>query len=61
MVLNWRYPKKGYCKATVWERDCYRYTGRGKGGFEMHYNRHQCRRTATHGDYCWQHARKAEQ
>ncbi len=43
------------CAATIWKRDTYRRTGRGKSGFEMHYERCQCKRTATDGKWCWQH------
>lgn len=43
------------CAATVWKRDCLRYTGRGPGGFSMHYTEKQCGRTATHGEWCFQH------
>lgn len=35
------------CEMKVYRRDTYRYTGRTKGGFEMHYNRGQCRRKAV--------------
>lgn len=45
------------CNATVWKRDTYRRTGRGKTGFEMHYNREQCSRRATKDGRCWQHPR----
>jgi hypothetical protein len=44
------------CAATVHKPDTYRYTGRGVNGFERHYRRERCTRTATHGAYCWQHA-----
>lgn len=43
------------CCAAVWKRDTYRYTGRGPNGFEMHYNKKQCKRKATNGLFCWQH------
>ena len=43
------------CQAVVWKRDCLRYTGRGPGGFSMHYTEKQCGRTATHGEWCHQH------
>ncbi len=48
------------CKETVYIRDTYRYSGRGRSGFTMHYRRQQCSRKAK-GDtgYCWQHAWKA--
>ena len=44
------------CKATIWKRDTYRYTGRGKSGFEMHYNERRCSRSAVTNGYCKQHA-----
>lgn len=47
-------PMKQLCAAQVWKRDTYRYTG-GKHRFSMHYLRSQCSRTATKGDWCWQH------
>jgi len=43
------------CAATVWKRDTYRRTGRGKSGFEMYYERCRCKRKATNGKWCWQH------
>jgi len=43
------------CSYIVYIRDTYRYTGRGKNGFEMHFNKRECKRKATHGDKCWQH------
>lgn len=43
------------CRATVWHRDTYRYTGRGDSGFEMHYTRAKCKRKARENGYCWQH------
>jgi hypothetical protein len=43
------------CAAAVWKRDQYRRTGRGVGGFEMHYERCQCKRNAKDGKWCWQH------
>lgn len=46
----------GRCKAAVWKRDTYRYTGRVRGGFELHYTKEQCKRKPTHDGYCWQHA-----
>lgn len=45
------------CAAAVWKRDTYRYTGRSKGGFEMHYNRKQCSRRAVTNGLCSQHAK----
>lgn len=46
------------CQAAVWKRDTYRRTGRGKSGFEMHYNRCQCERPAKFDNRCWQHKDK---
>ena len=43
------------CKAVVYVRDTYRYTGRKKSGFELHYNRKQCSRQADTTGFCWQH------
>ena len=43
------------CEATVYRRDTYRYTGRGPGGFEMHYTQGKCRRAAKANRLCWQH------
>jgi len=43
------------CKAIVSHRDTYRYTGRGKTGFELHYRRRQCKRKALVNGYCYQH------
>lgn len=44
------------CQETVRVRDTWRYSGRGRGGFSMHYRRQQCRRlTANANGYCWQH------
>ena len=50
-------PSKPLCVAVVYRRDTYRYTGRVKGGFEMHYTKSQCRRAAGLGGFCWQHAK----
>jgi len=47
------------CKAIVYHRDMYRYTGRGKTGFEMHYRQKQCKRKALDNGYCYQHQRLA--
>ena len=46
------------CTAMVYVRDTYRYTGRGKARFAMHYIRRQCRRpiTVVATGLCWQHA-----
>lgn len=44
------------CAATIYVRDTYRRTGRGRSGFEMHYTRQQCSRATPEGErYCWQH------
>jgi hypothetical protein len=44
------------CQATVYVRDTYRRTGRGRSGFELHYTRRQCSRHCPEGEqYCWQH------
>ena len=43
------------CKEMVYVKDVYRRTGRGPSGFEMHYNRQQCKRKAKPNGYCWQH------
>jgi hypothetical protein len=44
------------CEAEVFVRDTFRRTGRGTSGFEMHYRRRRCRRTALRGQrMCWQH------
>lgn len=44
------------CLATVYIKDQYRRTGRGPGGFEMHYTKQQCSRKHQEGrKYCWQH------
>jgi len=45
------------CKAVVYRRDTYRRTGRGRNGFEMHYERGRCTRAAADGmPLCRQHA-----
>lgn len=46
---------QGRCAAAVFIKDTYRRTGRGRHGFEMHYDRERCLRRATHGEWCWQH------
>jgi len=46
------------CKAVVYKRDTYRYDGRGKTGFSMHYNKCQCSRKPVVGDFCMQHAKQ---
>lgn len=51
-------PTVDCCCATVWKRDTYRRTGRGRSGFSMHYTQEQCSRAATHDGRCWQHRDK---
>lgn len=46
---------KNRCTALVYKRDTYRRTGRGKHGFEMHYNRCRCERKVAKDGRCWQH------
>ena len=48
------------CRATVYKRDTYRRTGRGKSGFSMHYTRERCSRAATRDGFCWQHQSESE-
>jgi hypothetical protein len=48
-------PDEQRCKGATFKRDTYRYTGRGKGGFEMHYIQGECTRRANASGYCWQH------
>lgn len=43
------------CREYVYVRDTYRYTGRTKSGFELHYTRKRCSRKAGADGYCWQH------
>lgn len=43
------------CKMTVYRRDTYRRTGRGKTGLDLHYTKGQCARPARETGYCWQH------
>ena len=49
---------KDRCRAVVYKRDTYRYTGRGKTGFELHYQRGHCRHKAVSNGLCWQHQDK---
>ncbi len=49
-------PEKQQCKGATYKRDTYRYTGRVKGGFEMHYTKRNCTRRQV-APYCWQHAK----
>lgn len=46
------------CNAQIYKRDTLRYTGRVKGGFEMHYRKDQCSRRATKDGRCWQHPKE---
>ena len=44
------------CLETVYIKEQYRRTGRGPGGFEMHYTKQQCSRKRQEGrEHCWQH------
>ena len=55
-VIRYEYARDGRCAAQVRKRDAYRYTGRTKGGFEMHYTRQQCSRNPLNdSEWCWQH------
>lgn len=49
------YQRNDRCRETVYVRDTYRRTGRGKTGFEMHYIEQQCSRKAGPDGYCFQH------
>lgn len=49
------------CKESVYVRDCYRRTGRGPSGFQMHYTEKQCGRRPKYAGYCWQHRKAQEQ
>ena len=51
-------PKEVKCHYAVWVRDAYRYTG-GNKQFRLHYTMRQCKRNATVGRYCKQHATPA--
>lgn len=62
-LIDWRQnimDENNQCQNEVYIRDTYRYTGRGKSGFEMHYRRRRCKRTAKSGGFCWQHLKNAE-
>lgn len=43
------------CRALIRKRDIYRYTGRSKSGFEMHYRDEQCHRIAVANNHCREH------
>jgi hypothetical protein len=60
-VRDYRWsPQEGRCRAMVLKRDTYRYTGRTKSGFELHYSEEQCSRCPGPSGYCWQHAHAKE-
>ena len=46
---------KDRCHTRVYRRETYRYTGRGRNGFERHYAENQCSRKAKFDGFCWQH------
>lgn len=51
--------QKSRCLAVVYKRDTYRYTGRGRNGFEMHYTKCQCSFAARDGsNFCGKHSGK---
>ena len=58
---NCKLKKEERCRATVWRRDCYRRTGRGSSGFEMHYSEGQCSRRRKGGEFCGLHQKKKDQ
>jgi hypothetical protein len=46
------------CEAIVEHRDDYRVSRKGGSRrFRMHYRKEQCKRSATDGTYCRQHAK----
>jgi Fe-S-cluster containining protein len=53
--INQDVEKRLLCQAIVYIRDTYRYTGRTKSGFEMHYSRRRCSRLAKENGLCSQH------
>ena len=53
--MDCEYAAPDRCKEQVYVRDCYRRTGRGPSGFEMHYTEKQCSRKRQNEGYCWQH------
>ncbi len=57
-MADYPWPETNRCRAIVYVRDTYRRTGRGKSGFELHYDRRQCRRKPRENGYCWQHQPK---
>lgn len=55
MLFN---PDPNRCAASVWHRDTYRRTGRGRTGFELHYIEEQCKRKPVPGKrHCTQHGK----
>lgn len=52
---------KPRCKCAIYVRDCLRRTGRGRGGFSMHYEKRQCSRAAIDGsEFCKVHTKQSE-
>lgn len=43
------------CKAVIRKRDTYRYTGRTRSGFELHYRQVQCSKIAVVNGHCREH------
>lgn len=56
-MIDYKFHSNEQCEALVYIRDTYRYTGRGKSGFSMHFNKRQCKRKKTNQGYCKQHAK----
>ena len=54
-VSEWWYRDR--CHEWVFKRDIYRYSGHGKSGFTMHYNKQQCSRKPVIDEWCKQHAK----
>ena len=52
--------EKPKCNAVIYKRDTYRYSGRGRGGFSLHYRRQQCSRVAVERGFCRQHAKTSQ-
>lgn len=52
--------ERQHCQETVYIRDTWRYSGRGRGGFSMHYTERHCQRFVRQGETrCWQHRKDA--
>lgn len=49
------------CKEVITVRDTYRYTGRGRTGFEMHYKARHYKLAAGEGGYCWKHRKVVDE